>query len=251
MKHLFVANWKMHMSNENAINYCINNLLQLKQLAHDKNIVICPPFTALSSSEPLLQEINISLGAQDCSAFSPGAYTGQIAAQHLAEIGCTYCIIGHSERRIYCGETNEMIAEKTNHLLKNAITPIICIGETSAECIVEATYQTLEKQLLPIFAALHNHTKKSLVIAYEPAWAIGAGIVPSNAYLAAIFSWLHKHITEQLADYNITLLYGGSVDEHTITQLLNIQHINGFLIGKASTHFEQFKSIIKACDTIL
>ena len=253
MKHLFVANWKMRMSNENAINYCIKNLPQLKQLAHDKNIVICPSFTALSSNEPFLKEINIALGAQDCSAFTPGAYTGQIAAQHLAEIGCTYCIVGHSERRIYCGETNEIVAEKTNRLLENAITPIVCIGETSAECIIETTYQTLGKQLISIFTTLNNpkKTDTSIIIAYEPVWAIGTGMVPQQDYLAAVFTWLHKEVTEKIPNYNVIFIYGGSIDKHTITQLRNIQHINGFLIGGASTNFEQFKSIVEACDTIL
>ena len=253
MKRLFVANWKMRMNNKDAIQYCSDNNSAIQKLKNNHTIVICPSFTALSSIATQLQQTAIALGAQDCSAFESGSYTGQVSAQDIAEIGCTYCIVGHSERRIYCSETNEIIAEKTKRLLENNVTPIICIGETSPECIVETTYQTLEKQLTPIFTALNNYKKTgaTIIIAYEPVWAIGTGTVPNNDYLTAIFSWLHKQAIEKNPNYNTMFLYGGSVDEYTITKLHAIQNLNGFLIGGASTNFDQFKSIIKACDTIL
>ena len=253
MKRLFVGNWKMWINNKDAIDYFYDNNTALQKLTHTHSIIICPSFTELSSIGSLLKKNNIALGAQDCSAFFPGAYTGQIAAEHLTKLNCTYCIIGHSERRIFCSETNEIIAEKAKRLLENNITPIICIGETSTECIAQTTYQTLEEQLIPIFTALNDCKKKdtTIIIAYEPVWAIGTGIVPSHDYLTAIFSWLHKQAREKLANYTITLLYGGSVDEKTITQLLTIKNINGFLIGKASTNFEKFKLIIESGDTIL
>lgn len=253
MKHFFVANWKMRMSNTDSAYYCHDNNAALQQLNNNHTIVICPSFTSLSDVTTIFKNSSVHVGAQDCSAYNPGSYTGQIAAQHLTEIGCTYCIVGHSERRIYCNETNEMVAEKTKRLRENKITPIICIGETSAECIIETTYQTLEKQLTPIFTALNTGEKTDtpIIIAYEPVWAIGTGTVPARDYLTALFSWLHQLTKEQLPNCTITFIYGGSVNEYTITQLCNIPHINGFLIGGASTNFEQFKSIIEACDTIL
>lgn len=253
MKHLFVANWKMRMTTKDAINYCHDNNASMNQLSNNHTIVICPSFTALLPIAKQLPKNTFALGAQDCSAFEPGSYTGQVSARDIAEIGCTYCIIGHNERRMYCGETNEIVAEKAKRLLEKSVRPIICIGETSAECIVETTYQTLEKQLTPLFATLNNYKKTNtkIIIAYEPVWAIGTGIVPTHNYLAAIFTWLHKQAIEQLPNYNVIFIYGGSVDEKTIIQLRNIKHINGFLIGGASTDFKQFKSIIEACDTIL
>lgn len=253
MKHLFVANWKMRMSTKDSIKYYHDNKAAMEKLSNNHTIVICPAFTALSPIATHLPKKTCALGAQDCSAYNTGSYTGQIAAQHLAEIGCTYCIVGHSERRIYCNETNEMIAEKTKRLRENNITPIICIGENSAECIVETTYKTLEKQLAPIFTTLSTGEKTDtpIIIAYEPVWAIGSGIIPTRDYLTALFSWLHQLTKKQLPNCTIAFIYGGSVDENTIKQLCNIPHINGFLIGGASTNFEQFKSIIEACDTIL
>jgi triosephosphate isomerase len=253
MKRLFVANWKMRMSNKGAIQYYHDNNSSMQKLSNNHAIVICPSFTALPFLTAQLEKNTVALGAQDCSAFEPGSYTGQVSARDIAELGCAYCIVGHSERRMYCSETNEIIAEKIKRLQENNITPIICIGETSAECIVETTYTTLEKQLLPIFTALNmsEKTDTPIIIAYEPVWAIGTGITPTCDYLTTVFTWLHQLTKKQLPNYTIALIYGGNVNEHTIKQLCNIQLINGFLIGGASTNFEQFKSTIEACDTIL
>jgi len=250
MKYLFVANWKMQMPVKKAIAYVADNLMSLKSMANDNaQIVICPSFVAIASIAQVLKNCSVRCGAQDCSAFENGAYTGQVAAQSLAEIGCSYCIIGHSERRIYCGESSESVAEKAQRLLDQEIIPIICIGETMVDCVATSTYTVLEEQLDPVFTLLRTHTihNTALVIAYEPVWAIGSGVTPEYSYLENIFDWLRKLIQQNVPNRSVSLLYGGSVNERSIMKLKNITQLNGFLIGGASTDFTQFKTIVELC----
>ncbi len=243
MKPLYIANWKMNMSFGNSVNFCLNNLKQLQILTNNAEIVLCPSFIALAPMIEILKNSSIKIGAQNCSHYESGSYTGEISAQSLAEIGVTYCFVGHSERRIYFGETTDVIIEKANLLLQNNIQPIICIGETQEHFKTKATLTVLKEQLNPILENI-SATNMRLIIAYEPIWSIGNGIIPENSYLEEVFAWIRKIIGSHAPDYTPQLLYGGSVNEKNIAQLKKIARIDGFLIGNASTHFEQFFSII-------
>jgi len=246
MNYLFVGNWKMNMHFEKAINFVKDNINELTALGNNKNksIILCPSFVALPGLIDLLQKTNVGVGAQNCSQHNKGAYTGEVSAQSLAELGCQYCIVGHSEQRKYFTETNEMVAQKVVQLCEHNIQPIICIGETKEEFESKQVYEVLTKQLTPVLKALKTFKTLPIIIAYEPVWSIGTGIIPEYSYLEQIFIWISEHIKKQLPDAKLQLLYGGSVNEHNITNLKQILYINGFLIGGASTDFQKLKKMV-------
>jgi triosephosphate isomerase (TIM) len=246
MSYLFIANWKMRMHFTETLNYCHENKQQLINLCNKNSLVLCPSFIALAPVAQLFHSTPVKIGAQNCSAFQKGSYTGQISAQSLQEVGCSYCIVGHSEQRTVCNETNEAVAEKVVRLLEQNITPIICIGENKLDALNTRTQIVLQEQLNPILTSIlaHHIQKQHLIFAYEPIWAIGTGVLPDQEYLINIFDWLHTTISAALPNHSFQLLYGGSVDEHNIAQLARVKHINGFLIGSASTQFLHLKKIL-------
>ncbi len=244
MNFLYVANWKMYLSFNESINFCLQNYTHLEQLSHNANIIICPSFIALACIIEIFKNnsITIAVGAQNCSEYISGPYTGEISAQTLSQAGTKYCIVGHSERRIIYQETSKVIAQKIKLLYQYNIQPIICIGETEKEYKNNTTLTILEQQLTLIVKSIpHN---KQIIIAYEPVWSIGSDIIPEQSELQKIFTWLTEWLTTQFPHNSIDLLYGGSVNATNISQLKNIPHINGFLIGKASTDFANFAKII-------
>ncbi len=246
MKYTYVANWKMNLSFNHSIAFCIQNKDALQQITSHANIILCPSFDALATMSNVLENTNIMIGAQNCSEYATGAYTGEVSAISLAEIGVTHCIVGHSERRTYYNETTEQIIKKIYLLYATNIIPIICIGETHQDFINNKTFNILTEQLFPIINAIKQQTEKikKIMFAYEPVWSIGTGIIPEQQQLNALFAWLSDFVHTQLPDYDIQLLYGGSVNKNNISSLKKTPHINGFLIGGASTQFEQFKNII-------
>lgn len=245
-KYLYVASWKMNLSFNQSIAFCTNNKNELSSLAATHNIVLCPSFDAIASINTILKNTKVIVGAQNCSEQATGAYTGEVSAISLAEIGVQYCIIGHSERRMYYGETTEQIIKKIYLLYATNIVPIICIGEAHTDFLNNKTHDVLTAQLYPVIEAIQQQKEKNkkIVIAYEPVWAIGTGIIPEQQQLTSVFAWLSDFAHNQLHDYDIQLLYGGSVNQNNIEELKKIEPINGFLIGSASTEFEQLKNII-------
>ena len=233
----------MNLSYHETINFCDNNKEQLELLASERTIILCPSFVALAPIAEIFKNSAVAIGAQNCSEYPSGSYTGEVSAQSLAQVGSTHCIIGHSERRMHFGETTDVIIKKMDLLCMNNITPIICIGETQEHFANQATLTVLTEQLKPILETI-QHKNKALVIAYEPVWSIGTGIVPENSYLEEVFAWLIKLMQSHAPQYATQLLYGGSVTAKNIHQLKNIKQIDGFLIGGASTNFEEFKKII-------
>ncbi|HLW72997.1 MAG TPA: triose-phosphate isomerase [Candidatus Babeliales bacterium] len=245
MKYIYVANWKMNLSFNQSISFCTNNINALQQLSNNTaHIVICPSFDAIASITDIFKQSSIAIGAQNCSEHSSGAYTGEVSVQSLADIGITYCLVGHSERRMYYGDTTEKIMKKIDLLLRNNIVPIICIGETQEDFLNKKTFTTLTQQLEPIIQSLSTSNYQQVIIAYEPIWSIGTGIIPTIEQLTATFLWLAERIQLSLPNQNIQLLYGGSVSKNNSAALKKIPHITGFLIGGASTDFEQLKNII-------
>lgn len=244
MQKIIIANWKMQKTDQEAITWCNTNKEELNKLIENRlKIAICPSFSALDRIGTIIKNTQIKLGAQDCCPQERGAYTGDISALSLKEINCSYCIVGHSERRKYQCETDEIIAQKAEMLFKNNITPILCIGESQVEEITDGKFKTLEHQLnLTVNKAYA--AKKKLYIAYEPSWAIGSGQVPSVESLYKTVNWIQNYITLYFHGLDYSLLYGGSVNESTIQDILNVHDIEGFLLGGASLDFQTLKKIV-------
>lgn len=262
--NLFVANWKMNMSFNTTCNFIAQNHEHLSALAMKCNgtIVLCPSFIALHTLTNFFQHTPIEIGAQNCSAHKNGAYTGEVDATSLHEIGCAYTIIGHSERRLYHGETDEMVVNKMEQLLGHAIQPIVCIGETKQQHEKQQTLAILATQVEPILqkiAEYHTlmHKYKNEItsseqeffyatIAYEPVWAIGTGMVPSLDHIKMVFDWLNAKSEQILPGLcrRLRFIYGGSVDEQNASQIMNINGLNGLLIGGASLDFQKFQNIV-------
>ena len=245
ISYTLIVNWKMYFSFNQALQWIKINKDQLSQACKQSSnkLIICPSFESIYPIKLELANSQISLGAQDCSNHEQGAFTGQVSAQSLTEIGCSYCIIGHSERRQYQQENNEEIAQKLQLLLQNNINPILCIGESKQDYEQGKTEEILQKQLEPITKILNSiESKNTIYIAYEPIWSIGTGITPENDYLEAIFNFIKK--STQTWPNSPILLYGGSVNENTCKKLKEVSLIQGFLIGKASTDFQMLKKIV-------
>jgi len=247
---LFIANWKMNLSFEQSINFITSHLAPLSNLALQENtqIILCPSFTEIYPTIQILKNSSVLVGAQNCSSHIKGAFTGGVSAVNLNEIGCKYCIIGHSESRKYYNETNEQIAQKLVNLIDYGINPIICVGEEKTEFEKGQTIQALEKQLNPTFERLKSipNIDESLEIclAYEPIWSIGTGKTPEIDHLETIFAWLCKITQKTSTSLTFKLLYGGSVSSNNIKNFMKINDICGFLIGGASSNFPEFEKII-------
>lgn len=249
---LFVANWKMQFSFNDVLQFCDAHSDDLIALdagsAHQ--FVVCPSFDCLYPVYKCLQGTSISLGAQTCSSHEKGAFTGEVSAQSLAQLGCTYCIIGHSERRLHFHESNEDIAAKAVRLVNCDVKPIICIGENREQFERKKTMAIISEQLKPVIEQLNSlaHIPSSLCIAYEPVWSIGTGEVPPISYLDETFRLLAEQCSLDLPDtVSCIFLYGGSVNESTIGQLAAVDWINGFLIGGASLDFQKFRNMVSLC----
>ena len=244
---LFVANWKMQKSFEKECSFIRNNATHLGRLvSKDIDIVLCPSFVSLASMYTHLRDTNILLGAQDCSEHDYGPYTGQTSAWSLAQVGCTYCLVGHSERRQYNHDTNAAVARKVAQALAAKIRPIICIGETADEHQKRESLSIILEQLKPIFTKIKQSDiqETELCIAYYPIWSIGTGIIPSQSYLYDIFSELQTWCHNELPQVVFRFLYGGSINDLNVVNFYNISLINGLLIGSASLDFQKFKKIV-------
>jgi len=236
----YIANWKMYLNYKQSLNFIDNHLADLKKLNTDAtHIIICPSMIALA---PMIQQSNkLNIGAQTCSEYEQGAYTGEVSATSLAQVGCTHCIVGHSERRHYFGENdNEMVTRKVQQLLNNDISPIICIGENEEEYKKGETSDILSQQLKPLLSIIKK-AQTPIFIAYEPIWAIGTGTVPDSTYIEQVFKWISKQMPQRPTFF---LIYGGSVTPETAESLKKIQLLDGFLIGGASADFQKFKNIV-------
>lgn len=237
------ANWKMNKSIGEAISY-IKKLKQLAKDAKGKEIVICPPFTSLSAVSAELTASEIKLGAQNMHSEEKGAFTGEISPSMLKEINCKYIIIGHSERRKYFNETDEIVNKKIKIALKNNLTPILCMGETEEERKANHTNEVIEKQFKD---SLKDIKSDNLVIAYEPIWAIGTGNNATPQQAEEVHDLIRQLINQQFgskAEDKIRIIYGGSVKPDNIKELMSQDNIDGALVGGASLDAEEFFKII-------
>ena len=239
----FIANWKMYgdLKSIKTLNKVIKFTKSYKNNKY--KLVYCPPFTLLSSFSNKLRKTNIDIGAQNChDSENYGAFTGSINSKMLKNIGANYIIIGHSENRTE-GETNKLINKKIKNALKYKIKVIFCIGETLTERKNKKTYRVLTNQIL---SGLKNINKLSnIIIAYEPVWSIGTGIIPNSKELLKNINFIKSLIKTKLKYKSPKILYGGSVNQKNISDLKKIAIIDGFLIGGASQNAKKFIDIVK------
>jgi triosephosphate isomerase len=239
----FVANLKMYLSleeTESLVKEVLKGLEELGKKSKDLKIIICPSFPALHSIHKLQPTTyNLELGSQDLFWQDKGAYTGQVSCSMLKELGVSYAIIGHSEKRAV-GETDEMINKKVKASLGAGIVPVVCVGETVEERRGGQQKKAVVRDLTGGLVGIKEEELKKLIIAYEPIWAIGTGkhCQPRDAEIMAEF------IREKMGD--IPVIYGGSVTSANIQSFVGRPAINGVLVGSASTKPEEFIKMIKA-----
>lgn len=244
---LVIANWKM-----NADKATVTQLLAGYGSATTSGpqVVVCPPAPYLGQAEQLLAGTAVALGAQDVSQFENGAYTGEISLTMLADFGCQYVILGHSERRSLFGETEAEVAEKFVATLRAGLTPVLCIGETGEQRQANETDAVVSAQLDAVINAAGIEAFAKAVIAYEPVWAIGTGVTASPEQAQQV----HKLVRDKLAaiDANIAqrvpLLYGGSVNAGNAKELFAMPDIDGGLVGGASLDVNAFAAICAAAN---
>lgn len=246
-KFIIAGNWKMNKSFQEAEEFFLDliDFLENKEL-NNVEVVVCPPSVYLEMATDIAIGKPFAVGAQNCSQFNDGAYTGEISASMLCSMEMDYCIIGHSERRQFFGETDETVNAKLLKLQQNSIIPIVCIGETLEQREKGITQDVIKKQLTGAFQNVE--IEDNVVIAYEPVWAIGTGktATPQQAQEihALIRKWLTENYDKEVA-MKMHILYGGSMKPENIEELLQQPDIDGGLIGGAALDIAKFSSMIE------
>jgi triosephosphate isomerase len=242
-RKLVVGNWKMNGSV--AANAALLRALRAESLGAAE-VSVCVPAPYLRDVATTLANGPIAWGGQDCSPHAAGAYTGEVSAAMLAELGCRHVIVGHSERRAMHGETDQLVAAKAEAALANKLVPIVCVGETLAEREAGTTDRVVARQLGAVADALGARTD-DIVVAYEPVWAIGTGKTATPAEAQAVHAFLRALLADRrAADKTIRILYGGSVKSDNAAQLFAEPDIDGGLIGGASLKAAEFIAICRA-----
>lgn len=243
---LIIGNWKMNGTIEESLKM-ITELRHKLPSGLIAEVVIAPPFTALYSAQIVLQETPVKLAAQNMHWETEGPYTGEISGVFLKDVGCTYVLLGHSERRRLFDETDETVNRKVQAALANELVPIICIGETEEERTGGKMEAVLEGQLKKALIGIPMSEIKNLVVAYEPVWAIGTGRTPMPDEIESAHRFI-RNVMAKLYDAPtanaIRLLYGGSVTPDNAKEILSVKNVEGLLVGGASLHIEKFLKII-------
>ena len=213
-------------------------------------MVLCPPYTSLSDVHETILETNIKLGAQDCYWEREGAFTGEISAAMLKDAGCSYVIIGHSERRQFFGETNETVNKKARAALKEGLKPIVCVGEKLEERKKGRAFEVVKDHVVNSLAGMTKQDLLNTVIAYEPVWAIGTGVNATKDEAQEIHQYIRKLLQElfdQDTAKSVRIQYGGSVKPDNIKELIMQKDVDGALVGGASLKADSFIQIVKNC----
>lgn len=248
-RKLFVAgNWKMNTSNADAV--ALAEAVAAKFVAVDAvDVAVCPPLVYLSAVGKTISGSNVALGAQNMFYEDNGAFTGETSSQMLKDVGCTYVILGHSERRHVIGESDELINRKVVKALADGLSPILCVGELLEERQADQTTDVVTRQIKVGMEGISKEAAAKVTIAYEPVWAIGTGVTASPAQAqevhAMIRSLLSEMYDEELAQ-SIRIQYGGSVKASNAAELLGQEDIDGALVGGASLKAEDFAGIVEA-----
>jgi triosephosphate isomerase len=246
-KPLCIGNWKMYGTLAEARPLATGVRDGLRRVK-DVEVVLCPPFTALSAVGEIVAGSSLELGAQNCHPELSGPHTGEIAPPMLAELGCRFVILGHSERRREMGETDELINRKVRSVLSQGLTPILCVGETAEERRQGLTFTTVEGQLRAGLAEVAADAIGSVVLAYEPVWAIGTGANATPGQAGEVHGYLRGLLSELAskdAASAIRIVYGGSVKPENAEALAAEPEIDGALVGGASLNAQAFVTIVK------
>lgn len=253
-KIIIAGNWKMHKTIAEAIELANGLKRSLYALADSPvEIVLCPPYVALSEVAEVIQESNIMLGAQDLYWEDTGAYTGEVSALMLKDAGAKYVIIGHSERRQYFAETNESVNKKLKSALKHGLTPIVCVGETLKEREENKTFKVLDDHVNNGLKGLSAEEASSVVLAYEPVWAIGTGKTATSAQAQEAHKYI-RGLLEKLFGSEVSrairIQYGGSVKPDNTAELIAQPDVDGALVGGASLKIDSFSEIVKKASEV-
>jgi triosephosphate isomerase len=242
---VIAGNWKMYKTARQAAE-TIRSLAALAQGVQGVETVICPPFTALSAAVEAARGTSVAIGAQDCHWEKEGAFTGEVAVSMIADLGCTHCIVGHSERRQFFGETDATVDKKVEAVLAQGLTCIACVGETLQERDAGQTLAVLERQ---VRRGLARHlTAPRLVIAYEPVWAIGTGKTATPVQAQEAHAFIRDVVgkaANAAAAQAVRILYGGSVKPDNIAALMAQPDVDGGLVGGASLDAASFAKIVR------
>ncbi|WP_436514361.1 triose-phosphate isomerase [Ekhidna sp. To15] len=251
-KNIVAGNWKMNCTLPEGKKLASEVIHMVEdEVNNDAEVILIPPFIQLTSIHSLIGSSKVLLGAQNCHQNQSGAFTGEVSAAMLVSTGATHVILGHSERREYFGETDQLLAEKVEFVLKNNLTPIFCCGEKLEVREANNHEKLVREQVEKALFNLSAEQIKKVVIAYEPVWAIGTGVTASAEQAQEMHAFIRKLIADK---YNqeeadeISILYGGSVKPENAKEIFSQPDVDGGLIGGASLKSRDFTNIIKAFD---
>lgn len=252
-RYIAAANWKMNKNVPESLEFTRQLTKYLLNIRRT-DVILCPPFTSLFNIGEILNKTDIYLGAQNMHQADSGAFTGEISADMLKSAHCKYVILGHSERRHIFKETDAVIHEKLRKALEYGLKPILCLGETLEQREQNKTLEVLKKQYDSAFNNVPESALNNCVIAYEPVWAIGTGVVATPDQAAEAHREIRKLVATQYTDSaanNMRILYGGSVKPGNADELIATDDIDGFLIGGASLEVDSFGAIVQSVENFM
>lgn len=247
MKYI-VGNWKMNLGIRESVALARGVLRELRGEDEAPEVVLCPPFTALSEVRKVLARSRVRLGAQNCGTERSGAFTGEVSVAMLEDVSCSFVTVGHSERRTIFNETDDIVRKKLSVAMESKLTPILCVGESKEERDADRAKEFVQGQLAASLDGLNIPRSKPVFVAYEPVWAIGSG---NPATVAEIID-MHQFIRNEVLrltnkdEEGVAVLYGGSVDEENAYQYLREREVDGLLVGGASLKLQAFGGILRA-----
>ena len=247
-KKIVAGNWKMNTLPAEGVELAKGVAAGRKDVCDCVTLIVCPPFTHLSSVIETLKGSNVEVGAQDCATEVKGAYTGEVSAEMIAALGCKYVILGHSERRQYYGETSETLNKKMARAYENNLTPIYCVGENLEEREAGRHFDVCKDQIEEVVFNLTEEQFANLVIAYEPVWAIGTGKTATADQAEEIHAYIREVLRSKFGAKaeECPILYGGSCKPSNAEEIFSKENVDGGLIGGAALKAEDFIGIGKA-----
>jgi len=250
-KKIVAGNWKMNKTFEEADELLFDITKRMENLPSDVQLIVCPPAVYLELATDIVEEddIELKVGAQNVSEYEKGAYTGEISAAMLSSMNMDYCLVGHSERRKYFGETNETLAKKVDQLLNFGIEPIFCCGEVLEEREAGKHFDVVKSQIEESLFHLNDQEMSNVVIAYEPVWAIGTGKTASAAQAQEMHAFIRSILKDKYGaelSEEISILYGGSCNPGNAAELFANPDVDGGLIGGASLKADDFLKIAQS-----
>lgn len=252
-RYLIAGNWKMNCGPDEAAKLLEDIKTQKSVISEDVDVLVCPPFISLSMAVNYLHDTEIQIGAQNMHFEDNGAYTGEISATMLAESGCNYVLIGHSERRQYFGETDHTVNKKVHKALQHSLAPVVCVGETLEQREENSHFDLVHIQIKNALTNITAEEALDVVIAYEPIWAIGTGETATPEQAQEMHAHIRKGL-EELYDAEtasaIRILYGGSMKPGNANDLLSQPDVDGGLIGGASLKAADFTEIINIAEKL-